>query len=61
MYKEESDNEHDPNSRYTLAKNEELIGVYGINNHSANLVMFGYIVKVKPDAPVGSCPSVESV
>ena len=44
-------------SKKELADNEELIGVYGYTNSYATLVGFGYVVKVKPDDSVGTCPS----
>ena len=44
-------------SKHELADNEELIGVYGVTNSYATLVGLGYIVKVKPDEDVFTCPA----
>ena len=49
-------------SRYELADNEELVGVYGIVDYYSSLSQFGFVVKVKPDVPaVGGCPSDATV
>ena len=55
-----------PNRRhFELSDNEELIGVYGTKDDDYNyswsdamIVKLGFIVKVKPDEPVG-CPFIE--
>ena len=41
--------EHDGSSRYELAENEELIGVYGFKDYYENIITFGFVVKVKPE------------
>jgi len=38
---------YDPSSRYELAENEELIGVYGVKDYYENFITFGFKVKVK--------------
>jgi len=60
--------EYDPSSRYELAENEELIGVYGVKDYFSrtsmgnsrlfeNLTVFGFVVKVKPEQPSFTCPA----
>jgi len=58
--------EYDPSSRYELAENEELIGVYGVKDyftpgrHSRlfeNFTVFGFVVKVKPEQSSFTCPA----
>ena len=44
-------------SRYELADNEELVGVYGIVDYYSALSQFGFVVKVKPDVPAVGCLS----
>ena len=44
-------------SRYELADNEELVGVYGIVDYYSALSQFGFVVKVKPEVPAVGCPS----
>ena len=58
--------EYDPSSRYELAENEELIGVYGVKDYTTsgrharmfeNLTVFGFLVKVKPEQSTFTCPA----
>ena len=49
--------EYDPSSRYELADNEELIGVYGVKDYYENLSTFGFVVKVKSEQASYTCPA----